>query len=231
MPKTSSVTQVSSVKIDTSPDVRPAMNDNWQVRRELAAVLRRLNSVTLTADAPTELLQSVLVSLQAEAARVEASERVFGHRMHAERIAAREGFAPDMFYEMSPAIGQSNANAPPMHVWLEDGRIHARVTPDWSYEGPAKCLHGGVIALLFDQLLGLTQHTVGAGGLTGALTIRYHHPTPIDKPLRLVAEVDRVEGRKRFLVGELWADDVRTASCEGLFIARRTPAVAVTLGS
>jgi hypothetical protein len=59
--------------------------------------------------------------------------------------------------------------------------------------------------------------------LTGTLTVCYHHPTPLNKNLHLVAGADRVEGRKKFMVGELWADGVCTASCEAVLIAAKSP--------
>lgn len=210
------------VRIDTSPEVRPAVNANWQARRELAAALRRLNRAALTSDAPTELLQSVTAMVNAEASRIEANESVSGHRCWAKHLAPHDEQLPDMIYETSPVIGRCNAIAPPMHIWQADGRIHASVTPGWEYEGMIEYLHGGVIALLFDHLLALGQYITGTGGRTGTLTIRYHHPTPVNKTLRLVADVDRIEGRKKFMRGELWVDDVHSASCEGVFIANKS---------
>jgi hypothetical protein len=208
--------------IGTSAEVLPPLNDNWQVRRELAAALRRLNSAALTSVAPTEQLQSVAALVNAEAARIEANERLFSHTRQSERLVTEQGQLPEMAFEMSPALGLSNAVAPPMHMWHAQGRIHGLVKPDWGYEGPSNHLHGGIIALLFDQLLGIGQRIAGSGGPTGTLTIRYHRPTPLNKTLRLVADVDRVEGRKKFMVGELWADDVRTVSCEGIFISAKS---------
>lgn len=231
MQKTPPISYSSSVWIGTSPEVCPAVNDNWQARRELAAALRRFNCAVLTSDVPTELLQSVTENVQAEVARIEANERVFGRKAQAERIATEQGQLPRMSYEMSPVLGQSNTVAPPMHIWQADGRIHAKITPGWVYEGPDEHLHGGVIALLFDQLLGTGLHITGGSARTGTLTIRYYHLTPLNKPLRLVADVGRVEGRKIFMVGELWVDDVRTASCEGMFITPRSQPGAVAPNS
>lgn len=218
MQKTPPLAYEPSDLLATSPEVRPALNGNWQARRELAAQLRRLNNALLTADVSTQELQSVTAAVQAQAARVEANERVYGNKAQAERIAAQTGQLPFMYHEMSPVMGNSNALAPPLHIWQADGRIHGHVTVDWGYEGPSNSVHGGVVALLFDQLLGFGQRISGTAGPTGYLTVRYHHPTPLNKPLRMVANVDRIEGRKKFLLGEIWADGVCTASCEGVFI-------------
>ncbi len=47
------------------------------------------------------------------------------------------------------------------------------------YEGPPTCVHGGVIAELFDELLGISNILAGPGAMTGTLTIRYRRPTPL----------------------------------------------------
>jgi len=220
MQKPQNISYNSPDPLGTSPEV-PPINDNWQARRELAAALRRFNSATLAADVPTELLRSVTAKVLKELARIETGEMVHGKKAQAERIAAGQGALPHMVYEMSPVLGLSNALAPPMDMWQAGGVVHGRVTAGWAYEGPFGLLHGGVIALLFDQLLGTGAHVTGGSALTGRLTIHYHHTTPLNKPLRLVARLDHEDGRKKFMVGEIWADDVRTATCEGLFIAPR----------
>lgn len=222
MPKTPPIAYNTAVLIGSSPELRPAVNESWQARREVAAALRRLNTASLTSDAPLELLRSIAASLEREAERLESTERLIGHKAQAAHAAALQSDIPDLLYEMSPAIGQGNAIAPPMRMWQENGVVHAVVTPGWSFEGPYGHLHGGVIALLFDQLLGAGQRITGSGGRTGTLTTRYHHPTPLNKPLCLLARVDRIEGRKKFMVGELRVDDLCTASCEGIFIADRS---------
>ena len=63
------------------------------------------------------------------------------------------------------------------------------------------------------------QSTTGQPGMTGTLTIRYRKPTPLDTDLRFEATVQRVEGRKIFAEGRLYAGDVLTAEAEGVFIA------------
>ena len=61
------------------------------------------------------------------------------------------------------------------------------MTFGYPYEGPPTCVHGGVIAELFDELLGMSNILVGQGAMTGTLKIRYRRPTPLLAPLELVA--------------------------------------------
>lgn len=217
----------TSATLSTSPELRPAIDENWQARRELAAALRQLNNALLTADVPTAQVQSLTALIQAETAKTEANLRLFGYRAHALHLAAKRGSVPDMSYETPPGMGQSNAVATPLRVWQgDDGRIHASATPNWGYEGPSEHLHGGIISLLFDQLVGTAAIAAGGVARTGTLTIRYHHLTPINQPLRLVADIDRVEGRKQFMVAELWAGEIRTATCEAILVMPKEPVAA-----
>jgi acyl-CoA thioesterase FadM len=58
----------------------------------------------------------------------------------------------------------------------------------------------------------------GVGAFTGTLTVRYERPTPLAKPLEMVAWVDRMEGRKVHTQGELRHDGAVTARAEGVFV-------------
>ncbi|WP_101758810.1 PaaI family thioesterase [Oceanicoccus sp. KOV_DT_Chl] len=121
-------------------------------------------------------------------------------------------------YELNPLDGKSNPIAAPIIVWTENDRVYGRANMGWQYEGPPNSVHGGFVAALFDQFLGVGQKITGQPGFTGTITIKYLKPTPIATDLRLEGWVDRIEGRKNFLVGEMWAGDVKTATCEGVFI-------------
>ena len=86
------------------------------------------------------------------------------------------------------------------------------------YEGPPGCVHGGVLALLLDQVLGESAADGGSPGMTGTLTLRYVRPTPLGD-CSIEAWVDRVEGIKTIVKGEFRLDDGRTTvEVEGIFI-------------
>jgi acyl-CoA thioesterase FadM len=75
------------------------------------------------------------------------------------------------------------------------------------------------VAAAFDEVLGATQSLSGNPGMTGRLTVSYRKPTPLHAELRFEGRLERVEGRKIFTRGELWAGDVMCAEAEGLFIS------------
>jgi len=88
-----------------------------------------------------------------------------------------------------------------------------------AYEGPPTCVHGGFVAAAFDEVLGFAQCATGNPGMTGQLTIRYIKPTPLHQTLTFDAGVDRIEDRKIFASGKLFAGETLTAEATGVFIS------------
>jgi len=122
------------------------------------------------------------------------------------------------FFPYSPLVGPRNPLAPPAELEVREGRVFGRVRPGPAYNGPPGCVHGGVIASIFDELLGCTNLTNGLGGMTGTLRIVYRAPAPIDTELGLEGWVERVEGRKVFTRGTLHSDETLCAEADGIFI-------------
>lgn len=131
------------------------------------------------------------------------------------------------YYPYSPVIGRCNPIAPPATFEVVRGTanggesrvVTGYVTLTEAYNGPPWNLaHGGIIAHVFDELLGIATLFAAAGGYTASLTVHYRKPTPILEPLELRGWVERVEGRKVFAKGEIRTGGVVTAEADGLFI-------------
>jgi len=118
------------------------------------------------------------------------------------------------------AVGARNAIAPPLRIEHHpDGSANSEVTLGAAYEGPAGLVHGGVSAMLLDQLLGEAV-SVGNGTpcFTGTLTVKYLRPTPLG-PLSLNAVTTGNEGRKFFARAELCDAEGPTVVAEGIMIS------------
>jgi acyl-coenzyme A thioesterase PaaI-like protein len=128
------------------------------------------------------------------------------------------------FSEYSLFRGRSSAIAPPMSteiVHRPDGApaIRGTVVVPRLYEGPPNGVHGGYVAGLFDDILGGSQALIeGPSGLTGTLSVRYRHLTPLDTELVLLAWVHHVSGRRIVARATCSAGDVVTAEAEALFV-------------
>lgn len=131
------------------------------------------------------------------------------------------GGAPHGFISYSPVTGPLNALASIVSLESSDNEITATVTYGSAYEGPPGCLHGGLIAAIFDEVLGFAQALSGAPGMTGRLEVTYRSPTPLHQPLRITGRFDGVNGRKIMTSGEIHAGDRLCAEAVGTFISVR----------
>lgn len=195
-------------------EILPAPNDSWAAKRELAAEIRELSELLVTSSAEPADLRNLAAVIRERKQLLETAPRTFG-RM---KFYQQEGAAPHVHVELNPVCGWSNPIAPPINSWIDDGKAFGRVNMGWQYEGPPGSVHGGWVAALFDDFLGMAQRITPNPGMTGTLKVRYRKPTPLNTELELVGYVKRQEGRKNLLVGEMRANGELTAECEGLFI-------------
>jgi acyl-coenzyme A thioesterase PaaI-like protein len=125
----------------------------------------------------------------------------------------------------TPFGGGTHPVSPPGSLTLNvDGSVTGLVTAGRPYEGPARCMHGGFVAGLFDHFLGMAQHAYNQAhgttvmGATRELTIRYVAPTPLDTELTFHAWLEDVDERTLRGHGTCHAGDVLTATAEGQFV-------------
>ena len=202
-----------------SPDIKEPLDEEWATKRKLADAARRLLESLVTSAADVETLQRVASEMEQQAATLESGPRHCGRLAFEEAEEGRFGSHVTLGYELNPLDGKSNPLAPPIITWIDGDRAFARATLGWQYEGPPKSVHGGMVAALFDQFLGCAQRITKQPGFTGTLTVRYLQPTPLNVELRLNGWVERIEGRKNILKGEMWAGDTLTATCECTFVS------------
>jgi acyl-coenzyme A thioesterase PaaI-like protein len=196
-----------------------------QARAQLGAVeqARRVIDGLRTSTAPPAVHDRV-AALLAQAADLLAEHRHPGPYVQSGLVldgVPRDPGAtddPHAMFPYSPVVGWLNPMAVPA-VWARDGDgARGTLRLPAAYNGPTGFVHGGIIAEVFDEVLGTLAVMHGVAGFTGTLTVRYRSPTPILVDLDLTARVDRVEGRKAFLVGELHHEGRLCAEAEGIFI-------------
>ncbi len=125
---------------------------------------------------------------------------------------------PHDFFPFSPMIGWYSPLSAPVSVEFRDGAVVGHGTLGAAYEGPPGCVHGGILAGLFDELLGIANIAAGVGAMTGTLTIVYRTPTPLHTELRFAARTERIDGRKVHTVGTVHAGERLCAEASGIFI-------------
>jgi acyl-coenzyme A thioesterase PaaI-like protein len=185
----------------------------------LAAAARRIGNLAVGQPLPEADVAAAADALGAVADRLESAAE--SERRTRNQPAPHDH--PQDIFSTSPVIGFANPVAPPVEVWAVQGHegwreVRGRVTYGYAYEGPPTCVHGGVIAELFDELLGMCNILVGEGAMTGTLTVRYRRPTPLLAPLDLVARHTGKEGRKVYAWGGIYHRGELTAEADGIFI-------------
>ncbi len=202
---------------------------------ELNDAVRDLIDVVRTADLADVELDSAIVEIVAVAdglrdhvvpgLRMQATLHMTEGYMEAGERTGPVGIGdlePAEFFPYSPIIGTKNPIAPPVRMWKVpvDGAVEMRgsVTMAAAYSGPPGSVHGGVIAAVFDELLGTVAVANDAAGFTGTLTVIYRSPTPLGEPLTMRGWLERTEGRKTYARGEIHHGETLCAESEGIFV-------------
>ncbi|MFV2176313.1 PaaI family thioesterase [Actinomadura sp. LOL_016] len=180
----------------------------------LAAEVRELaEAMVLTRVEPAEA-----ASVAAEVAALTARLKAAGRAHPPYGATAGNGLERQI---ANPVTGLLNPIAPPVDFEVsEDGIVRAEFTLPAVYEGPPTFVHGGVSAMVMDQVLGMAAAATGTHGMTATLETRYRRPTPLGVPLKVEAKASRVEGRKVYADGTICGPDGRvTVEATAMFIA------------
>lgn len=139
----------------------------------------------------------------------------------------RERLAPLVGEELEQANGRVQQLSVRGHAMLpefvirsaSDGRVDGTVTYGRYFMGGGMAVHGGAVSLVFDEVLGILA-SVQAKTITRTAYLHtdYRALTPIDAELDVSAWIDRVEGRKIFVRGEMRYGDVVCAEADALFL-------------
>jgi acyl-coenzyme A thioesterase PaaI-like protein len=197
-------------------------------RARLAASLRRAIDAVMTVE---DVDASQL--LAAADAIDRATVLLAGPLRAAEPVATRRSGraqSHDDYLPRSPMVGESSPLAPPLTWVWEEPKAIGRVTFGAAYEGPPGFVHGGVVALAFDEMLGIANIQAGHPGMTGTLKVKYRRPTPLYREVRLEAWVEHVEGRRITSRSTLSCGDDLCAECDGIFVQPRPELAAEYFG-
>lgn len=187
----------------------------------LVAAVRRLNDATVSVGGSAATLDA----LTAEVERAEAALRRHASGKPIPRYRYGE-FREQQLNELlpySPATGHFSPHALPVRIERDGDRIvgHSNFTD--VFEGPPGCVHGGIISLVYDQILAMAPLVAGLGGHTGSLTVHYRKTTPLHQDLVWTAFTERVDGRKVHARGTCHLGGELLTEAEGLFIRVKRP--------
>jgi acyl-coenzyme A thioesterase PaaI-like protein len=183
--------------------------------RRTARAMRRLIALVAATRAPAATLDSVTGIV------LEASDFLEKH------AAGRQyGLLPEptdsdgvlRFLESGPVAGLCHPIATGLLPRLRGDRVVLEGRFEPFHEGHAGYVHGGSLAAVLDEGLGLAA---GEPGFTASLNIRYLRPTPSAELVLVEWLVERRQGRKVQLRGTVSAGGEVTCEADGLYITAR----------
>lgn len=208
-------------------DGRGTAPEDGELRTRAAAALRRMGHalaahdpdpallarVAAAADEVTDLLQD---SPPQQRDLIELKRRMFD-------VDVPDG-ARVVHFDHCFVSGPWNPLGIDIEVRRDGDEAVATVALGAAFEGAPGRSHGGIVAAIFDDVLGYLLTLTRTPGFTGELTVRYHAPTPIGQRLEFRARILERDGRKLWTQAEARVAPIdaepgeRVASAEALFI-------------
>ena len=76
---------------------------------------------------------------------------------------------------------------------VQDGpnQVKAEFIADDRYRGWSNYLHGGILSLVFDEMLGWLSYYMGHDAMTARLEVRYRKPVPLGSKLLFSGALER----------------------------------------
>ncbi|MEZ5298162.1 MAG: PaaI family thioesterase [Ilumatobacteraceae bacterium] len=189
-------------------------------RVQAAELLRRLGHAFVGHDAPDDVFVELCAAVDPLVARIEASPE------RDRSMMSLAGMAGSSLFGEPPGDGECLSHFPdcvvsgaanPMGnaiaVRREGDDAVAEVVLGAAFGAPGRA-HGGVVAAIFDDVMGYQLSILKVPAFTGRLQITYRAPTPIEVPLVFRARVDAREERKLRMSAWAHADDGKALIAE-----------------
>lgn len=166
----------------------PAQRERRAAMERLAAAARAFNDAVGETGVDVEECDAIAAALAPLTERLRATRHDGPYS--GLTIRPTDYTIPEEPMPMNPIIGACNPARPDVFLRLPDGRVEGRAKFTRRFTGPPGFVHGGITAMIADQLVALAPLAIGLRPITRALHIRYRRPVPLDAELELVAECE-----------------------------------------
>jgi acyl-coenzyme A thioesterase PaaI-like protein len=155
----------------------------------LAAAVRGLADAAAETAVDAETLAEVTATINGltETLRAEIDDTPYSGLVVERDYSIPEGPMP-----LNPVIGACNPTRPQVQLRFGDGEVAGTATLSKRFVGPPGYAHGGISAMLADQIVAVSPMAIGERTITKALHVRYRRPLPLNEPVALwgVCDVD-----------------------------------------
>lgn len=108
-------------------------------------------------------------------------------------------------------IGCGTKNPHGLHLTFALDRPHQRLTSRWTpakhHQGYTDIVHGGMLALVLDELMGNLLWQSGRPAVTAELTVRFRQPARVGQPLVCQAQVESAQRRSVWMTASATTPD------------------------
>jgi acyl-coenzyme A thioesterase PaaI-like protein len=193
-------------------------------RGEVATALRRLGHEFVERELNDDQLDDLARRLDAVLLEL---------RTRPERVIRRSTGSYDGFFSALPAYGEEAprhvvhdslvaGDANPLgigaYLYRDGDDAVMEATLGRAFEGAPRQAHGGVVAMLLDETMGMVVAMRGEVGFTARLDVTYVSPTPVGETIVARAWLVASEGRKHTVHARVTAGERTVAEASGLFI-------------
>ena len=134
-------------------------------------------------------------------------------------VPSENSLEKHQLFSDSIVSGGSNPMGLGGYLWREGDVSVMQVTLGKAFEGAPRRAHGGIVAALLDETMGLVMAINDVLAYTVQLDISYLAPTPVNEPIIARAWLKERDGRKLLIAATVQAGETELASATGLFIA------------
>ena len=134
-------------------------------------------------------------------------------------VPSENSLEKHQLFSDSIVSGGSNPMGLGGYLWREGDVSVMQVTLGKAFEGAPGRAHGGIVAALLDETMGLVMAINDVLAYTVQLDISYLAPTPVNEPIIARAWLKERDGRKLLIAATVQAGETDLASATGLFIA------------
>ena len=196
-------------------------DENMLARVRAATALRRLGHAIVSHDVPASTFDTVashveewLPSIEAAPGRSRSIETMKQHAFDRPPEGSKIGTFPDCVVS-----GDANPMGLDIQFFREGDEAVSHAVLGPAFEGAPQRAHGGVVAAVFDDLMGFVLTIHESPAYTAELTVRYRRPTPVGVEIEFRARLVDRKGRRLQIEAEATdAAGTKIATAVGLFI-------------
>jgi len=190
-------------------------------RVRAATALRRLGHAIVGHDVPASVFDSIssqvdtwLPSVEAAPGRSRSVETMKQHMFERPPEGSPIGTFPDCVVS-----GDANPMGLDIQFFRDGDEAVSRAVLGPAFEGAPNRAHGGVVAAVFDDLMGFVLTIHESPAYTAELTVRYKRPTPVGEEIEFRARLVDRKGRRLHIEAEAVDKTGATiATAAGLFL-------------